>query len=212
MKPITDLPDHFIRLDTIDLSRNIGTLIKLQIAVLVSFIPVSWLFLNLTFALRPEALEVLPRWGLFDLVIDNGFSVQVPVSILVTFSLFLAVVLVVIVHEAIHGLFFYLFTGRRPRFGFKILYAYAASPEGVYITRRQYLVVGLSPLVIMTIFGVLALPVLPLVAIPTLIYTLILNASGSIGDIAMIGWLLRQPKNALIKDTGILVAAFGPGD
>lgn len=212
MKPIVELPANYIKIDTLDLSRDIGVLIKLQIAVLLSFIPVGWVFLLATFALRPAAREVLPQWGLFDLNFDNGFFVQLIISPPLVFSLLLATILVIFIHEAIHGLFFYLYTNRRPRFGFKILYAYAASPEGVYINRSQYFIVGLSPLLVMTFVGVLLLPVLPLIAIPSLVFTLILNASGSVGDVAMMAWLLRQPKEALIKDTGIMVSAFGPGD
>jgi hypothetical protein len=212
MKPIIDLPDNYIRIDTLDLSRDIGILIKMQIAVLLSFIPLGWFFLWVTFALRPDAGEVLPQWGLFDLTISNGFSVQISATMQIALSLLIAVVLLIVIHEGIHGLFFYLFTGRRPRFGFKILYAYAASPEGVYITRGQYFLVGLSPLVIMTIIGLCLIPILPLFTLPSLVFILILNTSGSVGDIVMMAWLLRQPKDALIRDTGIMVTAFGPGD
>jgi hypothetical protein len=212
MKAITDLPDNYIRLGSLDLSRDIGLMIKLQIAVMLSFIPVSVFFLRLTFTLRPEANQVLPQWGLFDLSINNGFSVEIPNVILIGLSLLLAIVFVVIIHEAIHGLFFYLFTGRKPRFGFKLLYAYAASPEGVYIERSRYLLVGVSPLVIMTLLGVVMIPILSLVTIPALVFILILNASGSVGDLAMMAWLVRQPKESLIKDTGIMVSAYGPGD
>jgi len=212
MKAITNLPDHYVEIDALDLSRDVGMLIKLQIAVLLAFIPLGWFFLWFTFMLRPDSRQVLPQWGLFNLSINNGFSVEISNVILIGLSLFFAVAFVIIVHEATHGLFFYLFTGRKPRFGFKLLYAYAASPEGIFIKRSQYLWVGLSPLLIITLVGMVMIPVLPLVAIPTLVFALILNASGSVGDIAMMAWLLRQPKEALIKDTGIMVTAFGPSE
>jgi hypothetical protein len=211
MKPIIDLPENYTRIDTIDLSRDVRILIKLQIAVLLSFIPVGYFFLWATFAIRPDAKEVLPQWGLFNLSVEDGYVLQIGDAVLIALSLLVAIILLIIMHEAIHGLFFYLFTGRRPRFGFKILYAYAASPEGVYITRSQYFMVGIAPLVIMTLIGMLLIPIIPLIAIPSLVFILILNTSGSVGDIVMMAWLLRQPKEALIKDTGIMVSAFGPG-
>ena len=56
---------------------------------------------------------------------------------------------VFVLHEAVHGLFFWLYTRDRPRFGFKGWYLYASAP-GWYLSRNRFLVVGLSPLVTMT--------------------------------------------------------------
>ena len=52
-----------------------------------------------------------------------------------------------VVHELIHGLFFWLFTGSAPRYGLGLSYAYAAAPDW-YIPRRKYQVTGLAPVVI----------------------------------------------------------------
>ena len=68
-------------------------------------------------------------------------------------GLLLGGVLGVILHEAVHGVFFLAFGGR-PRFGFKPWTRfgpvfYAAAP-GSYFDRPRYLAAGLSPAVLLT--------------------------------------------------------------
>lgn len=108
----------------------------------------------------------------------------------------------IILHEAVHGLAFWLFTGKHPKFGFKVFYAYAASPEGVYLPRQQYFMVALAPLVILTLVGIVLIPIMPLLALPTLVFFLISNSAGSVGDLWVVGWLLREPREILLQDQG----------
>lgn len=105
----------------------------------------------------------------------------------------------ILVHEAIHGLAFGAF-GVRPSFGFglKFLlpYAYATSPGA--LSRNAYLAVGLAPLVFIDLLG-MALVVIaphwtwlgPLVAF---------NKGGAVGDLWMVGTLLRWPRQTLVED------------
>jgi len=76
-------------------------------------------------------------------------------------AILLALVAVLLLHELVHGAFFWLITRSRPRFGLQITYAYAAAPD-CYIPRNPYLVVGLSPLVLITLAGIVMLPLIPL--------------------------------------------------
>jgi hypothetical protein len=114
-----------------------------------------------------------------------------------------------VLHELIHGLFFWLFTRTRPAFGFKGAYAYAAAP-GWYIPRSQYIIVGLAPLVLITLGGFALLVVVPAWLIPALLFVVVMNGAGAVGDIAVVGWLLVQPRATLVHDLGDAVAIYRP--
>ena len=66
----------------------------------------------------------------------------------------------IVLHEGLHGLFFWLFTREKPKFAFKGFYAYAAMPDW-YLPKKEYLITALAPLVGITLLGVLGLALLP---------------------------------------------------
>lgn len=113
-----------------------------------------------------------------------------------------AIVLVILLHELVHGLFFWWFTGKRPHFGAGAGYAYAAAPPDWYLPRRQYIIVALAPLGLITVMGLALLPFLPATAVIYLFVALLFNAVGSVGDLAVVGWLLRKPAQLLVQDSG----------
>jgi hypothetical protein len=119
------------------------------------------------------------------------------------------IVLSVVLHEAAHGIVYWALTGRRPVFGFKGWYFYAAAP-GWYFTRGQFLAAGLAPLVLVPL---LALPVLAFApALVALVATLGLtvNATGALGDLYLVARLLRQPRNVVVEDLPEGIAWYLP--
>lgn len=149
--------------------------------------------------LRPDLLELnVTIGGLADLL---------------RFLLLALIVLamMVVLHEGLHGLMFWHFTGDRPTFGFKGLYAYAAAPSW-YLPRNQHLVVALAPLLVITLGGLLLVALLPEAAVLPIIAIVALNAGGAIGDILVALWLLRIDAAALIQDTGDAITVFHAED
>jgi len=108
-------------------------------------------------------------------------------------------ILVLVLHEAAHGLVFWLFTRSRPTFGFKGWYAYASAP-GWHLTKGRFLAVLLAPIVVLTVAG---LPLVafgpPVVALFALL-GLIGNATSAIGDLYMCLRLLRVDRSAIVED------------
>jgi len=117
--------------------------------------------------------------------------------------------LMVLLHEGVHGLFFWLFTRSRPTFAFKGWYAYAAAPKW-YIPRNQYLVVGLAPLLLISLLGVLLMRFEPAAWFLPTLFLLVMNASGAVGDILVTGWLLTRPGDCYAQDRGDAVTLFRP--
>lgn len=116
-------------------------------------------------------------------------------------------VVMVIVHEGLHGLVFWLITRERPRFAFKWYYA-SACAEGWYLPRTPYLVATLLPLVVITTAGVLILPALSRPVRYFMSLLIVFNSSGCAGDVLVALRLLRLPRDTLSLDSGDEVKFF----
>lgn len=112
----------------------------------------------------------------------------------------------IFLHEGIHGLFIFLFSGEAPTFGFKGWCAYAGSL--CFFSKVQYLVIALSPVVV---WGI-ALFVLNLfcngVWFWVVYFIQILNIGGAAGDYFVSVKMLTYPKDILVRDTGTQTAVF----
>lgn len=114
----------------------------------------------------------------------------------------LGFVVVIILHELIHGLFFWIFTRQRPVFAFKGSYAFAAAPDW-YLPRDQFVIVGLAPLVLISLAAALIFAIFSLNATTYFIMLSgILNAASSFGDLVTVIWVQRRSPEALVRDQG----------
>ena len=197
MRAVQVLPEGYQAVGTLDLSRGKWTFIAMQVAALVLFFCFAWLFVSLAIVLSrigdPE------RSGLVGLA---GLS-----AAQMLWEFLAALVLMILLHEGVHGLFFWLFTGERPRFGFVGAYAYAAAPDW-YIPRNRYLLVGLAPLVVLSAVGTLLMPFASAPVLFLVLVVVVLNAAGSVGDLAMTAWVIVRPKSALIRDAGDAITVY----
>jgi hypothetical protein len=195
MNPTQTLPEGYTHLRRIDLSKEGRLLLALNIAGLALFILFGWLFFALAAAVHPGfSLEFSTAGGLAPLL-------------LAILKLLLVMAATLILHELAHGLMFWVFTRRRPRFGLRAAYAYAAAPDW-FLPRNRYLWVGLAPLLLLSLVGVAVLPFLPSSWLPLWWFFLVANASGAVGDLYVVGWLLKQPETVLVKDHGDCMDVF----
>ena len=205
MQATKTLPEEYQAYATITLEKNKRLTLFLNLLGLVLFFGFGWLFVQIAVLLRPD---VAPLFQVIEPTSAGGIFLNLPIvwipSVLVAFFL------VPVLHEAAHGLFFWFFTRSRPRFAYKVLYAYAAAPDW-YLPRGPYLLVGAAPLVLLSLLGVALLPLLPLALLPGLVACLVLNATGAVGDITMICWLLFQPASLLARDAGTVVTLYRAG-
>jgi hypothetical protein len=195
-QPTRTLPPDYAPRGSIDLSTNHTAMLALSIASVVALLVFGVLALYITALVRPD-------------IAGGEFSLGASELLIGLVAVLVLTFLMIVVHELIHGLFFWLFTRERPTFGFKGAYAYAAAPDW-YMPRNQYAVVGLAPLVLMTLAGLALLLVIPVWAIPSLLFVVVTNAAGAVGDIAVVGWLLLQPRATLVNDIGDAVTLYRP--
>lgn len=193
MKSVKNLPDTYAAYRTVDFRANKALALGLNLVALVLFFGIGWLLLWLALVIHP------------DMVSSGNFNLDR------VFALWLigAGILVFILHELIHGLFFWIFTGDRPTFGLTPYFAYAAAPRW-YLPRNLYLVVGLSPLLGISILGFAAFFFVPVRVLLIILFAMAINAAGAVGDICECGLLFALPGDVLVRDSGPSVTVYRP--
>jgi len=111
----------------------------------------------------------------------------------------LAYIVVMFLHEGIHALAF-LFWGGKPYFGAKLPVALYCGAKNQLFRRNQYLVVGLAPLVVISLAAIIFTLVSPALASYTL-FASIGNFSGAAGDVWSVWKIRRHPAKVLVEDT-----------
>jgi len=114
-----------------------------------------------------------------------------------------------VLHEGLHGLVFWISTGAAPKFAFKWYYA-SASPGEWLLPRRAFMFATLLPLVAITAVGLLLLPFAASQLRYLLILLVVFNASGAAGDFVVALRLARLPAETLVRDSGSEVTFFTP--
>ena len=128
------------------------------------------------------------------------------VSVFLAFPIFVGIIVVImILHEGVHGLVF-LVLGGKPRFGakliggfFPVVYASAAGP---FLSRNHYLLVGLAPFLVLTplllLTGILirddGVALIALMAMA-------MNVAGSTGDLMVARKVRQLGGGTLFEDT-----------
>jgi len=208
MQVTTALPTNYHRQATLDLSKNRKAVVGAIVSGIILLLTVGWLLVQFTNLVRPAALEALRFRDILTITPDGDTSITIPFQLIV--DAIVACILVMITHELVHGVFFWRFTGKCPTVGIKGLYVYVTAPSDVYFPRNQYLVVGIAPLVLLTLVGLLLVIIVPVVVVPILILFVAFNAAGAAGDLLMVARLLSYSPDTLMQDNGSGVIVYGP--
>ncbi len=113
MKATKTLPENYRLAWAVDIEKDKWLMVLLQV------IAIPWSLFVLVL------LGIYAYWlnpDLFALSSTGEFSLG---SIL---ALLPVMAVAILLHELVHGLFFWFFTREKPQFGFKLLYAYATAP------------------------------------------------------------------------------------
>jgi hypothetical protein len=191
------LPSNFNHRKTLDLS-NSRTVLGLNLAAIPLLFLFGWFFGRIIILLRSSDPFPTGFWG-----VVTTFSIKDLIALI------LSIVVMVVFHELIHGLFFWLFTHERPKFALRSGYAFAAAPEW-YLPKFQYIMVGLSPFVIISIISIVLAALFPPKIIPYLLLIATFNAAGALGDMIVVAWIFRQSDIILVRDQGDKFSIFAP--
>jgi len=207
VEPVTKLPADYRRQDEFEPTKRSGFILGSVGVGVFLLIAAGWLLIRLASVVRPGALDEFH--GVLTVGPDGALSLTVPFRLIL--EAVLALILVVFAHELTHGLTIWWIAGDRPMFGIKGLLPYVAAPSGLYFPRNQFLIVGIAPLVLLTIVGLVLVVLAPAAAVPTLLMFVAFNASGAAGDVLMVLQILAYPPDALLgdSDTGMIIYVRG---
>jgi hypothetical protein len=114
---------------------------------------------------------------------------------------FLLLVPVLILHEICHGAGFHM-AGAKPRYGLKLVGGmpclYAAAP-GRWLTRWQYVLVGIAPTIVVNVAGLILMAGLPDIR-HALVWSLSMHFCGCIGDWTFLRRVLKLPPATEFED------------
>jgi hypothetical protein len=189
------LPEQFALHLEINLQKDRALLIKLNLWGLVLLPVIGYFLVQIGVTLHPEFHTTLE-------VLTTQLSILVQIL-----GLILGLTITTILHELVHGISFWIITHQLPRFGFRGAYAFAAAP-GWYIPRNAYFIIGAAPLVILSILGIIFVPIIPSRLLYTWLFCLLVNASGAVGDVYVLGYIVRQPATAMVQDRGDIISVY----
>ncbi|CAD2081266.1 transcriptional regulator [Jeotgalicoccus coquinae] len=113
--------------------------------------------------------------------------------------------IIIIVHEAIHGLFFKIFNpGGKVKFGFKAGMAYATSPGTVY-SRGQFFIIIVMPFVIIT--GIM-LAMMFMLPNPAYKYYIALHTGACAGDFYYLYLIMKHKHLSYAVDTEVGMSLY----
>lgn len=141
----------------------------------------------------------------FDIIfvdIENPFKPLC--TVLIILGLIIAYM---ILHEIVHGFFFRKFSGQKAKYGFTGLYAFAKSDA--FYNKKEFLIIALSPIVILGSFCLILNIVLGATYFWYVFAIQIVNISGAAGDLYVALVLIKMPDEILISDEGVSMTIYG---
>ena len=180
MKGLFELPDGYAEIRRIDLKKDKKFTILLNVAALVLFA----VMLVLGLLISPLCIPI---------VLTKSMN-----AILVFALLIVAIVAYIICHELVHGLFFRVFTGKKAKYGFNGIFAYAYSDA--YVSKVPYVIIGLAPVIVFGIIFLVLNIVLPQEWFWFVYLLQIMNISGAVGDFYITYLVCKSPTDLLAHD------------
>ena len=171
----------------------------------IMFVLSGWFLLLLNKLIRPD-------FDGFGFMHNVFFSADRNKSLIITVLALLLIVLYMYIHELIHGLFLWVFSKVRPIFNFKIKGSNAALVPGIFISRNEALIAIDSPLIILTVVGMIIWLNIAVQAVPAVILIISVNIGASISDIVQSIWLARFSKKIVFGFDGKGSVVYEPAN
>ncbi|MBU0705566.1 MAG: DUF3267 domain-containing protein [Chloroflexi bacterium] len=190
MNSTKTLPEGYVQSGEINLKKNKRLAITMNIVAVFVGVPSFFLLVSFAALVRPSLLNT------------SGTITAGVVAVFLG-----VVVLLLTIHELIHGFFFWVFTRSRPVFAMRLFYAYAGAPDW-YIPVRQFMIVALGPLVIIGVVGLLLILLGPESWVLLVAFVVALNTGGSTGDLLVFTRLFKLSPTSLANDTGDVICFY----
>ena len=182
----SSLPDGYVPLEKMDLTQKeqAKTVLGLSLGLII-----PWLALGIWLSPVLDVRQLVKEGAFLHLLaVLVGVAVYIPG------------------HEAVHGALMWHFSRVRPRFGLKLMYAYAGSD--VYFAKRAYLCIALAPLLVWGIALTVLSQLAPLTWFWPVWMVQLMNITGAAGDLYVSWKIGRMPATVLVQDTGVAMTVY----
>jgi len=190
------LPEEFAQCSEINLKKNKSMSITLNLISILIFILCFFLLSGFAALTRPEEMNA-----------PISFTIDLSGALISLASLLFLSMMILVLHEMIHGVLFWRYTHSKPVFAIRLLYASASAPDW-YFSSRQYAIIGAGPFLLISLIGIALILLAPTNWMIYIFVCTALNAAGSIGDLYVLWRLTKLPSTCLINDTGDSIYFF----
>ncbi|MBN2877978.1 MAG: DUF3267 domain-containing protein [Bacilli bacterium] len=191
---VHELPQGYTLAYEVDLMKDKKMLLwinLLAVLMIIPFVILYFIIINYTTKdLNFDNYSGIPSWKLLAFVA--------------------AMILYIVIHEAIHGIFFKKESNGKLKFTFNGIMASASIPDH-YFYKKPYLVAGLAPAVIMSVVFIVPLFFLDQLDFLLLYMLFVIHLSGCIGDFYISFKLRKYPEDTLIQDYGMGMKFYSRG-
>lgn len=122
--------------------------------------------------------------------------------------LLVGMVVYMVLHELVHGIFMRHYSKAKVRYGFTGLYAFAGSDA--YYAKVPYIVIALAPVVVWGLVLAVLCAVVPQGWFWVAYLIQIINLSGAAGDLYVTVKFFSLPADILVQDTGTAMTVYAP--
>ncbi len=153
-------------------------------------------------------ITMLPFAVVLLIMYINGGGVSFDMNIQKWLFFMFAAVIAMLLHEAIHGLFFKIFAPKsKVKFGAEGSFLYAGNPD-VYYSKAAFIVIGLSPAVLITLALAASLFFLDGSYFYIFYMVMAIHFGGCVGDFMAAITISKLPKDVLVCDTGLKMTYY----
>lgn len=189
MKSYTTLPEGYREIYALDMHED------KKLAVWVNLLSLA---IAAVFAV--PMLFVVPWWTTFD-VTDGMTGYWIKFAAMLGLTL-----LYLVLHELVHGIAMRICGTKKIRYGFKGVYAFAASDD--YYRKKPYIFIALAPVVLWGIVLAIVTPFVPASWFWVVYFVQLMNLSGAAGDLYVTVKFSRMPRDILIRDSGVGMVVY----
>ncbi len=149
------------------------------------------------------ALVVMIVYGLMTHPFMESFNMETWRVLFCVVAMAVGLIVYIVLHEAIHGIFIRLFTGDTPTFGIDLSKGMAYAGSTWFFKKWPYIIIALAPIVVWGIILEVWLNDIPAQYYWYLYAVQIFNITGAAGDLYVSCRVAMMPSDILAKDSGM---------
>ena len=156
------------------------------------------------------ALAVMIAYGLMTHSFLVSFDMETWRVLFCVVAMAVGLIVYIVLHEAVHGIFIRLFTGDVPTFGIDLSKGMAYAGSTWLFRKWPYIIIALAPVILWGVILSVWLSDIPAHYYWYLYAIQIFNITGAAGDFYVTCRVISMPSDILAKDNGMAMEFYRP--